>query len=50
MDNLFKTPAESERNFILKHAYKILPESIPPIVVYGALGVVGLIMIRGALK
>lgn len=50
MDTLLKTPAESDRNFILKHAYKIIPESVPPIAVYGALGVVGLIILRGALK
>lgn len=50
MDSLFKTPAESERNFILKHVYKVIPESVPPIAVYGVLGVVGLIIIRGALK
>lgn len=50
MDHLFKTPAESDRNFILKHVYKIIPESVPPIAVYGALGVVGLIMLKGVLK
>lgn len=50
MDNLFKTPGEDERNFILKYAYRVIPESVPPIVVYGVLGVVGLIMLKGALK
>lgn len=50
MDHLFKTPDESDRNFILKHVYKIIPESVPPIAVYGALGVVGLIMLKGVLK
>lgn len=50
MDNLLKTPAESDRNFILKHVYRVIPESVPPIVVYGALGIVGVIMLRGLLK
>lgn len=50
MDSLLKTPAEGDRNFILKHVYKIIPESVPPIAVYAALGVAGLIIIRGALK
>lgn len=50
MDSLFKTPGEDERNFILKHVYRVIPESVPPIVVYGVLGVVGLIMLKGALK
>lgn len=50
MENLLKTPEEGERNFILKHVYRVIPESVPPIVVYGVLGVVGLIMLKGALK
>ena len=50
MEDLLKTPREDERNFILKHVYRVIPESVPPIVVYGILGVVGLIMLKGALK
>lgn len=50
MDNLLKTPAEGDRNFILEHVYRVIPESVPPIVVYGALGIVGVIILRGILK
>lgn len=50
MQSLLKTPGENERNFILKHVYKVIPESVPPIVVYGALGIAGVIILRGILK
>lgn len=48
--DLMKAPPEGERNFILKHAYGVIPDSVPPIVIYGVLVVVGFVMIRGALK
>jgi len=50
VEGLFKTPGESERNIILKQVYKVIPESIPPIVVYGVLGLAGVIILRGFLK
>lgn len=50
MENLLKTPEKEERNFILKHVYKVLPESVPPIAVYGALGIAGVVILRGFLK
>lgn len=50
MEGLFKTPRESERNFVLKQVYKVIPESIPPIVVYGVLGLAGVVILRGFLK
>ena len=50
MESLFKTPEEGKRNVILKHVYRVIPESIPPIVVYGVLGAAGVIILRGFLK
>lgn len=50
MEGLFKTPGEGQRNVILKHVYRVIPESIPPIVVYGALGIAGVVILRGFLK
>jgi len=50
MDGLFKTPGEADRNILLKQVYRVIPESVPPIVVYGVLGIVGVIILRGFLK
>lgn len=50
LEDLLKTPREDERNFILKHVYRVIPESVPPIAVYGVLGIAGIIIIRGVLK
>lgn len=50
MQSLLKTPAESERNVLLKQVYRVIPESVPPIVVYGALVIAGAIILRGILK
>lgn len=50
MQSLLKTPGEDERNVILKHVYKVIPESVPPIVVYGVLGIAGVVILRGILK
>lgn len=50
IQSLLKTPGENERNIILEYAYRVIPESVPPIVVYGVLGIAGVIILRGILK
>lgn len=50
IQSLLKTPGENERNTILEYAYRVIPESVPPIVVYGVLGIAGVIILRGILK
>ena len=50
IQSLLETPGEDERNIILAYAYRVIPESVPPIVVYGVLGIAGVIILRGILK
>lgn len=49
MNNL-KERVSKLGDFVLSNAYKVVPETVPPVVIYGVLGVGAFIILRGALK